>query len=232
MKVVILCGGKGTRMQELTQTIPKPLVKIGDKPILWHIMKIYAHQGFKDFILCLGYKGNKIKEYFKKQKKWSIEFVDTGLDTNTGGRIKRVERYIDDDTFFVTYGDGVANINLHDLLNYHKKQNKIATLTGVKPILQFGVINLDSNGTILSFKEKPVSNYWVNGGFFVFNKKVFDFIKGDKDILEKEVFEKLVKNKNLSVYKFSGFWRCMDTYKDNMLLNDLWKNKKAQWVIW
>jgi glucose-1-phosphate cytidylyltransferase len=230
IKTVILCGGKGTRMG--SEEIPKPLFKIGDKPILWHIMKQYESFGFKDFILLLGYKKEKIIDYFKNYKMWNIEFIDTGLDTNTGGRIKRIEKLIKDDIFLTTYGDGLSDINLRKLVYFHKKHKRIATLTGVRPYLQFGIMDIDSHtNTVTDFKEKPIVDCWVNGGFFVFNRKAFDYIK-ENDTLETDTFSRLVKKRELSVYKYNGFWKCMDTYKDNIKLNQLWNSGRAPWAIW
>jgi len=231
MKTAILCGGEGTRLREHTNSIPKPMVMIGDKPILWHIMKIYAHYGFNDFILCLGYKGDVIKDYFKNDENWNITFADTGLKTNTGGRIRRVEKYIEDDTFFATYGDGLSNIDLNDLLEYHRSKDKVATLTAVKPLSPFGMLEIDSNNLVADFKEKPVLDHWINSGFFVFNVGVFDYIN-ENDVLEKEVFERLAKDNNLSAYKHTGFWKCMDTYKDNLELNRMWESNQARWAVW
>ena len=233
MKTAILCGGEGTRLKELTESIPKPLVEIGGKPILWHIMKVYSHYGFNDFILCLGYKGDLIEEYFKKnkEKEWNIAFADTGQKTNTGGRIKKIEKYIDDGLFFATYGDGLANINLKELLDFHKRKNKIATITCVNPLSQFGIIDIGNNNLIIRFREKPPLNQWINGGFFVFNKEIFGFISDD-DILEKRPFEILANKKEIAAYKFRDFWDCMDTFKDMQLLNKLWKEQKAPWKIW
>jgi len=256
MKVVILCGGEGTRLREYTESIPKPLVEIGGKPILWHIMKSYSHFGFNDFILCLGYKGELIKRYFMDYKswknrdftlkvgnsktdieyhdndkeEWNISCVDTGDATNTGGRIKKIEKYIEDDMFFVTYGDGLADIDLNKLLDFHKKKGKLATITCVNPLSQFGVMEIKDE-LITEFKEKPPLNQWINGGFFVFNKKVFEFI-GENDVLEKDPFEKLAKKKEISAFKTKGFWECMDTYKDTQVLNTLWKKNKAPWKVW
>lgn len=254
MKVVILCGGKGTRLKERTEFMPKPLVEIGGKPILWHIMKIYSHYGFNDFVLCLGYKGEEIKRYFREyetikgdftlnlgsgdikkdngnNEKWNITFAETGPETNTGGRIKKIEKYIGNDNFFCTYGDGLANINLKDLADYHKSKGKIATMTCVSPATQFGIVDTDSESIITKYRQKPVLNWKVNGGFFVFNKKIFDYLD-ENSALEEEPFEKLIKDKQMCVYSFNGFWDCMDTYKDNVVLNDLWKNNKAPWKIW
>lgn len=258
MKTVILCGGKGTRLKEHTEEIPKPLVEIGDKPILWHIMKIYSFYGYREFILCLGYKGEKIEEYFINADKknivsiqtlegvssdkilyledgaesWEIILAYTGRETNTGGRIKRIEKYIEEDNvFFATYGDGVADIQLNLLYEFHKKHGKLATLTCVNPMSQFGILHTDGGGLITKFEEKPRLDHWVNGGFFVFNKKVFAYLD-ENSVLEKKPFNKLVQNKGLIAYRHSGFWACMDTYKDTVMLNELWKSGKAKWKIW
>jgi len=253
LKVVILAGGKGTRLREETAFMPKPLIEIGGKPILWHIMKIYSHFGYNDFIICLGYKGNKIKEYFLNYSKfisdftlnlksgnikfhnkdiedWNITFVNTGDETNTGGRIKLIEPYISENTFMATYGDGVANINITKLIDCHLKSNKIATLTGLHPLSKYGLLEIDEQGTVTYFKEKPPLKEWVSGGFFVFNKKIFDYLDYNS-VLEKEPFEKLVKDKELNVYRHDGFWGSMDTYKDVEYLNYLWEKEK-KWKVW
>ena len=228
--VVILCGGKGTRMGR--EDLPKPMFKIGAKPILWHIMKFYESFGFKDFVLLLGYRKEKIIEYFKNHKSWNIEFVDTGLNTNTGGRVKKAEKLIKADTFFVTYGDGLSNINLDNLLCFHRKQGKIATLTSVRPSSPFGIMGIDSHTSMVThFDEKPILDHWVNGGFFVFNHEIFKYIK-DSDVLERNTFLRLVKDRELVAYKHNGFWECMDTYKDNLRLNELWNSGNAPWAIW
>jgi len=230
MKTVILCGGKGTRMKEFTNSIPKPMVCVGDKPILWHIMKIYSHFGFNEFVLCLGYKGEKIKEYFRESE-WDIIFAETGENTNTGGRIKRIEKYIGEDNFFATYGDGLANIDLQKLLDFHLGHGKMATLTAVQPYSQFGILEMAKNGTILDFKEKPKLDNWINGGFFVFNSRIFEYL-GENDILEKAPFERLAAEKQLMAYKHGSFWECMDTYKDNVELNEMWTGNNAKWAVW
>lgn len=256
MKVVILCGGRGTRLAAHNTSIPKPLIDVGGKPILWHVMKIYACQGFKDFILCLGYKGDEIRRYFlqykeweyydltlsrgnllyKQQndndvKQWNITFSDTGLDTNTGGRIKRIESYIDEDTFIATYADGLADIDISKLLQFHRQKGRIATIAIVKPILQFGLVELDGNSLVRRFKEKPQLAEWVNGGFFVFNREIFQYL-GENDVLELEPLEKLASRKELAAYKLDSFWQCMDTYKDALLLNDLWGSPSCPWRRW
>lgn len=230
MKVVILCGGKGTRMGN--EELPKALFLIGEKPIIWHIMRLYAHYGLKDFILCLGYRGSKIKKYFSNIKNWKITFVDTGLETNTGGRIKMTMNYINDEYFLATYGDGLADVNILKIIEFHKIHKRVATLTAVKPRSTFGIVGIDSNNNIVShFEEKPILDHWINGGFFVFNKEIFTYIK-DADILEKDTFGRLVKDRNLVAYKHNGFWECMDTYKDNLRLNELWLNNNAPWALW
>ena len=229
MKTVILCGGKGTRMDKFTQSIPKPLAPIGDKPVLWHIMNIYACQGYNDFILCLGYKGEIIRDYFKPYKDWNITFIDTGQDTNTGGRIKKIESNIVGDTFFATYADGLANVNLKELLAYHNKNQKIATITAVNPFSPFGMLELDHDGAILKFKEKPLMQQLINGWFFIFNRKIFKCLD-ENSILETEPFEKLVAEKQIFAYKFTGFWKSMDTFKDVQELNELYARGNCPWM--
>ena len=231
MQVVILCGGRGTRMGRHTRFLPKPLIKIGQKPILWHIMKIYSFYGFNRFILCLGYKKQKIEEYFSHTRGWNITFADTGLGTNTGGRIKRIEKYIEDEDFLATYGDGVADVNINELIQFHNKSRKIATLTAVKPCSQFGIMDIEPDNTVKDFHEKPVLTHWVNGGFFVFNSRIFKYL-GVNDILERKPFHQLSKDKELVAYKHHGFWKCMDTYKDNLELNQAWKSAAASWALW
>ena len=258
MKAVILCGGYGTRLKDETEYRPKPLVEIGGMPILWHIMKIYSSYGVKEFILCLGYKGNMIKEYFlnfeelannftlhlrsKKSKiihhnksileDWIIHFVDTGLDTQTGGRIAKVKFLLEnDDTFFLTYGDGVSNINITNLHNFHLKKKKILTLTAVQPQSPFGIIDIDNN-VVTSFNEKPKLEGRINGGFFVCNKKLFDYVAPDKDcIFEIEPLEKLTKDKQIAAYVFDGFWYAMDNQKHVDELNRMW-NTNPLWKVW
>lgn len=230
MKVVILSGGKGTRMGK--EELPKSLFPIGEKPILWHLMNIYAYYGFKDFILCLGYQGGKIKEFCSKIKSWNIKCVDTGLDTNTGGRIKKIESYIKEDCFLATYGDGLADINIRKLVEFHHSHKNIATITAVKPYSPFGIVGIDVHtNSVTHFEEKPILDHWINGGFFVFYKEIFRYLR-DNDVLEKDTFGRLVKDKNLNAYKHEGFWECMDTYKDNLRLNQLWNEGKAPWAVW
>ena len=227
MKLVILAGGSGTRLSEYTKSIPKPMIKIGDKPILVHIMKLYAKYGFKEFIIALGYKGNLIKKYFKKKKfNWNIKLVDTGLNTMTGGRLKRLKKIIGNQRFLMTYGDGISNINLKKLLRFHIKNNKLVTLAAVRPPARFGAIKLNGN-LVNYFKEKSkLDEGWINGGFFVMEPEFLKFIKGDKTFLEREPLEKLSKKNELIAYKHKNFWQCMDTLRDKKILEEaLLKNK-------
>ncbi len=224
MKVVILAGGFGTRLSEYTKSIPKPLVSIAKEPMLIHIMRLYEKYGFKEFIIALGYKGSLIKKYFKKKKfNWNIKLVDTGLKTMTGGRIKRLKKYIGNETFLLTYGDGLSDLNLHNLIKLHKKKKKIATLTAVRPPARFGAIKI--NGSQVNyFKEKSkLDEGWINGGFFVFEPEIFKYIKNDKTFLEKEPMQKLSKKKQLIAFKHKGFWQCMDTLRDKKILEEKFK---------
>ncbi len=235
MKVVILCGGLGTRLSEETSIKPKPMVKIGNKPILSHIINIYLKHGFKNFILALGYKGYFIKRYFKKNKKKykkiNINLVETGRLTMTGGRLLRLKKFFKkDENFMVTYGDGISNQNIKKLKNFHLKHRKIATMTVVRPPVRFGEVKLKRN-LITNFQEKPQSSkLWINGGFFVFNSKIFQFIKNDKIMLEREPMEKLKNKKELYAFKHTGFWQCMDTLREKKYLNNLFKTKKLNWL--
>jgi len=253
MKVVILCGGKGFRMKEVTDDVPKPLAEIGRKPMLWHIMKTYKHYGFDDFILLLGYKGEKIKEYFmdyewknhsfvlnqncsseilESTDKWKITFLDTGQNTMTGSRLKRAQYYIGKETFMLTYADGLANIDVNALLAFHKEKGKIATVTGIKKVNQYGVLSVKDDIAI-SFEEKPEANDIINGGFFVLNKEIFNYLgDNDKCIFEKEPMVNLARDQQLAVYKHKGFWTAMDTFKDLSDVNSLWNENKALWKVW
>lgn len=232
IKVVILCGGQGTRLKEKTDSIPKPLVEIGGRPILWHIMKIYAAWGFNGFILCLGYKGRLIKEYFAHpDENWQIRFADTGETTQTGGRIKRIEPLIRGDIFMATYGDGVADLNIQRLLEFHKSHGKTGTVTAANPPSQFGLLNFDAQGRVQKFQEKPQTHQWINGGFFIFQKEFFQYL-GEDSVLEKEPLEKLSKDGQLFAWKHESFWKCMDTYKDTVALNELWAGGNPPWKIW
>ena len=231
MKTIILCGGIGSRLSEETKIKPKPMVKIGNQPILNHITNIYRYYGFDEFIFALGYKSNVIKSFFSKNKnKKKIKLIDTGKKTMTGGRLLRLKKFLkNEDIFMLTYGDGLSSQNISKLVNFHKKNKKIATMTAVRPPARFGEIKLKGN-IVSKFEEKPqVSGNWINGGFFVFDKKIFDFIKGDNTMLEREPLEKLASLGQLAAYKHYGFWQCMDTMRDKNLLNDLWKKNKAPW---
>jgi len=233
MKAVILAGGYGTRISEESNIIPKPLIEIGGKPILWHIMKIYSAYKIDDFIICLGYKGEKIKEYFEQfdSKLWNIQLIDTGLDTMTGGRLKRIQDKIDN-TFCMTYGDGVSNINLNNLVTFHKEKKSLATLTAIHPPERFGVLNL-SGDYVTEFHEKHTGeSSWINGGFFVFEPEIFDYLQNDSTVLEKAPLETLAKEQKLSAFKHNGFWHPMDTLRDKKHLEDLWTSEKAPWKIW
>jgi glucose-1-phosphate cytidylyltransferase len=258
MKVVIFAGGLGTRIAEETDTRPKPMVEIGGKPILWHIMKIYGHYGFNEFIICLGYKGYLIKEYFMhyyihnsdltielgsnkmdvhftNTESFKVTLVDTGNSTKTAGRLKKVQKYIGKEDFMLTYGDGVANIDLDSLLSFHKSHGKIATVTAIQPEARFGGMELGEGGIVNNFKEKPKGDgKWINGGFFVLRPEVFNYLEGNMDEImwEDDPMEKLTKNKQLVAYKHNGFWKCMDAMRDKLELESLWQNNQAKWKIW
>lgn len=257
MKVVILAGGLGTRLGEETSIKPKPMVEIGDKPIIWHIMKIYSHYGFNDFIVLCGYKGQCIKRYFANYylnnsditidmrsnrvdvhyneiEPWRVTLIDTGDETMTGGRIRRIKKFVENETFMLTYGDGVSDVNVAALLECHKKSGKIATLTAVRPTARFGVVNVADDGSVLNFKEKPSGDgVWINGGFFVLEPQVFDYIpEGDSVVWEREPLEKLSAAGQLNAYVHSGFWRPMDMLKDKKDLNEMWDKGEAKWKVW
>ncbi len=256
MKVVILAGGFGTRLGEETELKPKPMVEIGGRPILWHIMKIYSHYGFNDFIICLGYKGFVIKEYFMNyfahnsdirvdtskneveilnnhSENWNVYLIDTGLTTMTGGRILRIKDYIKEQTFMLTYGDGVANINISKLLDFHKKSKKLATVSAVQPEGRFGFIKFGDNNEVASFVEKPAGDGgWASGGFFVLEPGIFDYIKGEDTIWEKEPLEKIASDHELNSFKHEGFWKSMDTLRDKQELEALWKSGNPPWKVW
>ena len=254
MKIVILCGGLGTRLSEETQTKPKPLVAIGERPILWHVMQIYSYYGFNNFVLALGYKGEMIKQYFlnypflesnfhidlssgeikhlrKHQTQWKIDLVDTGFNTLIGGRLKRLQSYLQDKTFMLTYGDGLSNINIRKLLEFHFSHGKIATISAVHPIARFGEMEIEEN-KVRCFKEKPQTQVgWINGGFFVFEPQVFHYLDGDQSVLEKAPLENLVKDKQLMAYSHEGFWYCMDTLRDVQVLTSLWESGNPPWMM-
>ena len=256
MKVVILAGGRGTRIQEESLIKPKPLIEIGSKPIIWHIMKTYSHYGFKEFVICCGYKGYLIKEYFanfslhnsdvtidikkneikvhkNNNEDWKISLIDTGDDSLTGGRILRIKDFVDEE-FLLTYGDGVADVNISKLIEHHKINKKIATMTIVQPQGRFGVVKFNTkNYLIKNFSEKLKSDgAWINGGFFVLNKKIFDYLKDDFTIWEKEPLEKLSKENQLVAFRHEGFWYAMDTMRDKIFLENLWDANKAPWKLW
>jgi glucose-1-phosphate cytidylyltransferase len=254
-KVVILCGGKGARMQEETEFKPKPLIEIGSRPILWHIMKIYSYYGFNDFVLCLGYKGNMIKDFFLKHdsfindfklnlkskeitsynkytEDWNIIFADTGLNSQTGSRIKRVEKYVDGDDFFMTYGDGVSDVNIKKLLEFHKSHGKKGTVTAVRPLARFGMLQLEGNNVTDFTKDNLIHDGRIDGGFCAFKKDFFDYLSEDENcILELHPLKNLAKEGQFMAYKHDGFWQCMDTRRHVQILNELWKTN-PEWKVW
>ena len=234
MKAVILAGGLGTRISEESHAQPKPMIKIGGMPILLHIMKIYSYYKINEFIICLGYKGDVIKKFFSNydSKPWNVQLIDTGLDTMTGGRLKRIQEHIDD-TFCVTYGDGLSDININNLISFHKEKKSLATLTAIHPPERFGVLSL-SGDYVSEFHEKHRGeSSWINGGFFVFEPEVFDYLQdGDMTILERGPLETLSKEQKLTAFKHNGFWFPMDTLRDKRYLENLWNTKKAPWKIW
>ncbi len=231
MKVVILAGGFGTRLSEYTDSIPKPMVPIGDKPMIEHIMGIYASYGHKEFYVALGYKGEVIKEYFKNFKKdWKINLIDTGSDTYTGGRLKRLEKYLSKETFLLTYGDGLSNIDINELIKFHESHKKIVTISAVRPPARFGSLSLKGS-EVLKFKEKAqLGESWINGGFFVINPKFFNFLNGDETVLESEPLEKITDLKEIKAFKHEGFWQCMDHKLDKDLLDHMIKKDDAPWI--
>jgi glucose-1-phosphate cytidylyltransferase len=256
MKVLILAGGFGTRISEESADRPKPMIEIGGKPILWHIMKGYSAQGFNEFVILLGYKAYMIKEYFANyflyqsdmtidlannqievhnnaSEPWKVTLLDTGLNTMTGGRVLRARDYVNNEAFMLTYGDGVANVNLAELLDFHHKHGKALTMTSIQPEGRFGALAIADDQQVLSFKEKPKGDgNWINGGFFVCEPKIFDYIKGDQDVFEQEPLENLAKEGELFTFQHKGFWQCMDTLRDKIMLEKLWENKQASWKNW
>ena len=233
MKAIILAGGYGTRLSEETHLKPKPMVEIGGKPILWHIMKIYSHYGINEFVICCGYKAELIREYVQKlDEPWTIIPADTGINTMTGGRLKLVKKYIENETFCFTYGDTLNDIQIDKLISFHFDKKVLATVTACKPPEKYGLLKIE-NEKVVDFQEKPhIEGEWVNGGFFVLNPKVFDYIKDDSTVWEKEPMEKLTKDGQLSAYKHRGFYQPMDTISDKNHLEKLWQNNKALWKVW
>lgn len=256
MKALILAGGFGTRISEETSLKPKPMVEIGGKPILWHIMKMYSSHGINEFVILLGYKGYYIKEYFSNyflhqsditvdlsdnsmevhnnsSEPWKVTLLDTGVNTMTGGRIKRAKEYIGNETFLITYGDGVSDVDITKTIEYHKSHGKVITMTSVQPAGRFGALDIGEDNSVCSFKEKPQGDgSWINGGFFVCEPKVLDYITGDKTVFEKEPLENLAGKGELFTYKHQGFWQCMDTVRDKNYLNELWDCEKTPWKKW
>ena len=256
MKAVILAGGYGSRLSEVTNLIPKPMVEVGGKPILWHIMKIYSHYGINDFIICCGYLQYVIKEYFcnyyrhnsdmvidlsnnnmtilnSNSESWKVTLVDTGLDTMTGGRIKRIEKYIGDEQFCLTYGDGVADVNILDTIKQHNESSKILTMTAYQPSGRLGVLDINENNILKSFIEKPAeTGTWINAGFFVCEPGIFNVLYDDSEMFEQEPMQRLISVEQIHVYKHTGFWKPMDTLRDNKELNKLWDEAKAPWKVW
>ncbi len=258
MKVVILCGGMGTRLREETELRPKPMLEIGGMPILWHIMKTYSRHGFREFVLCLGYKGEVIKDFFyhyemlandftielgprnieiiprHTESGWKITLADTGPNSMTGARVKRIEKYINDETFLLTYGDGVTDLDVSRVLDFHREHGKIGTVTGVRPPSRYGELSIHGD-EVTAFDEKPVNPHdnVISGGYFIFNRNIFGYLSDDDDcVLEKEPLERLAADNELKVYHHDGFWQCMDTYRDYRYLNELWDKNKAPWKTW
>jgi len=257
VKVVILCGGLGTRLREETEFRPKPMVEIGGRPILWHIMKTFAHFGFREFVLCLGYRGNTIKDYFLNyeamnndfsiclgqtshihyhghhtEQGFSVTLADTGLNSMTGERIHRIQKYVKDETFLLTYGDGLANVNIADLVDFHKGHGKTATVTTVPPISRFGMVDLGGDDQVARFTEKPRTDGWMSAGFFVLNQEVFDYLDGDDCIFERRPLEQLAADGQLMAYRHEGFFYAMDTYREYQRLNELWRSGNPPWKVW
>lgn len=256
MKVALLAGGLGTRLREETEFRPKPMVPIGGRPILWHIMKTYAHYDHQDFVVCTGYRGDVIRQYFRdfetmnldftikigaqsvltthgalEEDGWSVTVADTGAETMTGGRLFRIRDHLGVETFMCTYGDGVADVNIKELVAFHKSHGKIATMTAVKPVSRFGVLDISDNGNVGHFREKPQADGWVNAGYFVFEPEIFDYLD-DECVLEKEPLTNLSNDNQLVAFKHEGFWQPMDTYRETIMLNEMWADKSAPWKVW
>jgi len=253
MKVVLLCGGQGTRLREATESRPKPMVEIGGRPVLWHIMKLYAWHGFNDFVLCLGYRGDVIREYFlnyramntdctvqlgqpkvefhggHEEENFSVTLAETGEASMTGGRLKRVAKYLDDDHFMLTYGDGIADVDIRRLTEFHKSHGRLATMTTVRATSRFGVVNIANGGRVDAFAEKPKSDGWINAGYFVFHRRVLDYVGGDETILEREPLERLAAEGELMAFRHEGFFQAMDTFREYQQLNEMWSSGEAPW---
>lgn len=256
MKAVILAGGFGTRLSESTNLIPKPMVEIGGKPILWHIMKTYSHYGINEFIICCGYKQYVIKEYFSNyfrhnsdmtidlsnshievhdnhSENWKVTLIDTGIDTMTGGRVKRIQSYVNDETFLLTYGDGLTDVNIIDTISLHKKSGKILSMMAYQPSGKLGVLDIGNDGTVNGFREKPQeSGTWINAGFFVCEPSIFNYLESDQEMFEREPMQRIIEKRQLHAFKHNGFWMPMDTLRDNQELNKLWETKSAPWKVW
>lgn len=257
MKAVLLAGGLGTRMREETEFRPKPMVEVGGRPVLWHIMKVLGQQQLTDFVICTGYKSEYIKNYFTNygevnsdftltlgdkssikyhgehdESDWTVTVADTGANTMTGGRIKRIQKYVEGETFLCTYGDGIADIDLNALLEFHKSHGKIATMTAVQPTSRFGVLDLDEAGSIDHFKEKPQVEGWINIGYFIFEPEIFDYLGDDTTVLEQSPLHRLAEEGQISAYRHTGFWEPMDTYREALMLNEMWEEGTAPWKTW
>ena len=257
MKVVILCGGFGTRISEESHLKPKPMIEVGERPVLWHIMKTYSHYGFNEFVLCLGYRGYYIKEYFSnyflhqsditfdfkhqdqkiihnhQAEPWTVTLVDTGPETQTGGRVKRIKQYVNNEPFLLTYGDGVSDINIRELVEFHNAHGKVVTITTVLPLGRWGVLDLDENGIVRGFHEKPKEDSsWINAGFFVMQPEIFKYIEGDQMSLESVPLQRLAQEKQLVAFRHKKFWHPMDTLRDKVHLDNLWKSGTAPWKVW
>ena len=233
MKAVILAGGRGTRLSEETQMRPKPMLKIGEKPVLWHIMKIFSHYNINDFVICCGYKGEIIKEYFENiSEKWNIDLVDTGLDTMTGGRIKRIQKYIDNKRFFLLYGDDLKSVNIPELLNFHIKNKKLVTVTAAQPPGRFGILKLDEDNVIEMREKPPGDESWINGGYYVLEPEIFNYLSKDSDVWEGEPLHKLIKEKQVSAFKYNGIYQPLDTLRDKINLEKMWDDGNPYWKVW
>ncbi len=257
MKAVLLAGGLGTRMREETEFRPKPMVEVGGRPVLWHIMKILGHYGISEFVVCTGYKSEYIKSYFSNygasnldftitlgdhssiryhgshdEFDWQVTVADTGLNTMTGGRIKRIQKYVGDDAFLCTYGDGIADVDIHALIEFHRAHGKLATVTATQPMSRFGVIDLEHDGVVAKFREKPKTEDWVNIGYFIFEPEVFDYLDGDDSVLEDKPLLRLAQDHQIAAFPHRGFWQPMDTFRESQLLNDLWNRGNPPWKVW